>query len=223
MNLRSLACPTRWSLGWLVLTSSLLLSGCTGKLLPEPEPPAAVFLLEVPTGAATQVNTTGPTLAVGAMRSAAGFDSADMLYREHSYQLQAFAHHRWADAPARMLEPVLVAAAEQSGLFAGVIAPGSHARADLRLDAELVRLQQVFAPDGSRVELTVRAYVTDTGNGELLNSRVFDIAEAANEATPYGGVAAANRATIRLAEQLREFLGAALARYESGRQQPAVR
>lgn len=215
MNLRSLPRALPWPFAWLALLFTAMFSGCTGQLLPAPTPPPSVYLLEIPKGPAVAADPSGPTLAIGAMRSAAGFDSADMVYHEHSYQLQSFAHHRWADAPARMLEPVLVASAERSGLFAGVIAPGSHARADLRLNAELVRLQQIFDADGSHVELTVRAYVTDSNSGRLLNSGVFDIAEAAPEATPYGGVEAANRATAQLAEQLQPFLASALAHYRS--------
>lgn len=217
MNPRALPCVQPWSFGWLTLLIGLLLSGCTGKLLPAPQPAPSVYLLEIPDVPAVAVDPSGPTLSIGAMRSAAGYDSADMMYQEHSYQLQSFAHHRWADAPARMLEPVLVASAEQTGLFAGVVAPGSHARADLRLSAELVRLQQAFDTNGSRVELVVRAYVTDSANGRLLNSGVFDITEAAPEATPYGGVEAANRATAELAAQLKHFLADAVTRFRAGK------
>lgn len=206
----------RKALRWVTLLSGLALTACTGKLLPEPEKPASIFLLEVPTESVTKLNPNGPTLAIGAMRSAAGFGASDMLYQEHSYQLQAFARHRWADAPARMLEPVLVASAEQSGLFAGVVAPGSHASADLRLNAEVVRLQQVFDDQGSRIELTVRANITGVFGGRLLRSQVFDIREPATEATPYGGVAAANRATVRLAEALQSFFTQAVRQHQAG-------
>lgn len=195
---------------WLLATLALL-AGCGGELMPRGAAPPAVFLLESADNGATRYNPNGPNLAVSAMRSAAGYDSADMVYVEHTHQLQAFARHRWADSPARMLEPLLVAGAEQSGLFANVSAPASHARAELRLDTELLRLQQVFAADGSRIELSLRASLVDSRRRQLLASQVFRVIEPA-EATPYGGVMAANRATALLITELQAFMARALAR-----------
>lgn len=198
-------------LAWLAPALMILLGGCAAELAPRSSEQPAVFLLETPDVPA-RYDPAGPTVRVSPMRSAAGYASADMLYVQHAHQLQSFARHRWADSPARMLEPPLLAAVEHSGLFSAVSGPASHARAALRLDTELLRLQQVFDPRGSQVELVLRATLVDGSRSRLLASQVFRVIEPAEPATPYGGVLAANRATGLLLDELRRFLARALAR-----------
>lgn len=197
----------------LVVLLAMTLTGCGADLMQRGAAPPAVYLLEGSEAIEPRLTADGPTLSVSAVRAAAGFNSADMIYVEHTHQLQAFARHRWADSPARMLEPLLVAAAEASGLFAGVAEPGSHARSDLRLDTELLRLQQRFHPDRSEVELTLRASLIDSRSGRVVASQVFRVLEPAVEASPYGGVRAANRAVGLLAGELQAFLSRGVTHY----------
>lgn len=197
---------------WPLILLLALLAGCSGRLLPHTEAPPAVYLLDAGEQQPARLVSGGPTLAISAVASAAGYDSADMLYVEHAHQLQAFARHRWADSPAHMLEPALLASAEHSGLFAAVSGPDSPARAQLRLDTQLLHLQQVFTADGSRVELALRASLVDTRSGKLIASQVIRVIEQAPQATPYGGVMAANRAAGLLMEEVQRFLRRAVAR-----------
>ena len=85
-----------------------------------------------------------------------------------------------------------------------VLAP-SLAAADLRLETELVRLQQDFGAKPSRVHFTLRAQVVDVAGRRVLASAEFDETEAAASDDPYGGVLAANRALARLLERVTAF------------------
>lgn len=190
----------------------LLAGGCTpGMLIAQKEPPA-LYLLKVPAelDEAESRPAEGPTLLVSAVRSAAGFGGSDMIYVVEEHRLQSFARHRWVDSPARMLEPLLVAAAERSGLFAQVAAPGSQALGTLRLDTEVLVLQQRFVEQDSRLELALRVSLIDARSHESRASEVIRI-ELQAEPTPYGGVVAANRAVELLGERLLAFLRRALA------------
>jgi cholesterol transport system auxiliary component len=129
-----------------------------------------------------------------------------MAYMEEAHRLDYFAHHRWADSPARMLEPLLIRALESSGLYQAVVQAPTTARFDLRLDTELLRLVQVFEPTESRVELAVRISLLDTEQQRVLVSDVLAETEPATERTPYGGVIAANKAVVRLLEELQRKL-----------------
>jgi cholesterol transport system auxiliary component len=53
--------------------------------------------------------------------------------------------------------------------------------ADLRLDTEILRLQQDFASQPSRVRFTLRAYLVDQTTRRVLAWRVFDEAVAADQ------------------------------------------
>lgn len=194
---------------WLLIVGWL--TGCASPLAPRETKLPQTYLLEWSAPADdTQASADGPTLLIGPVHAAAGLGSSDMLYLKQPHQLERFAHHRWADAPARMLDPLLVRACEQSGLFRAVSGSGKGLRASLRLNSELLRLQQVFEGAVSRVELELRVTLVDIDSGQLLATRRFALSEPVAEHTPYGGVQAANRAVARLLTQLQGFLAGQL-------------
>jgi ABC-type uncharacterized transport system auxiliary subunit len=104
-----------------------------------------------------------------------------------------------------MLDPLLVRATEASGLFSAVAAPGTAVNADLRLDAQLLQLQQLVSDGDSQVSLTMRVSLVDVADGRQLASQTFSLTEPAT-ATPYAGVKAANRAVGQLLSELTAFL-----------------
>jgi hypothetical protein len=61
------------------------------------------------------------TLVISPPQAAPGFDSQRIVYLRHDHQLEYFARHEWVDRPAHMLGPLLVAAVQQTGVFAAVV------------------------------------------------------------------------------------------------------
>ncbi|MCX7194290.1 MAG: ABC-type transport auxiliary lipoprotein family protein [Proteobacteria bacterium] len=140
-------------------------------------------------------------LAVSMPVARAGFDTPQMAFQRLPLELEYFATHRWADTPARMLKPLLVQALEPE--FKAVVqAPGS---ADLRLDTELIRLQQNFTTNPSRIQLTLRAQLTEIKGNRVIAVKLFDESENALNEDAYGGVIAANLALQRILTQISEF------------------
>ena len=107
-----------------------------------------------------------------------------------------------------MLAPLLAQALEQAGAFRAVVRTTNPIPADLRLDTELIRLQQDFTAQPSRVELALRAQLYDVNSKTILAVREFDATETATSEDAYGGVMAANRALERLLVQLTDFCAA---------------
>jgi cholesterol transport system auxiliary component len=120
-----------------------------------------------------------------------------MLYVKRPHQLQAFAHNEWVDAPAHMLAPLLVRTLERSGAFAAVTDAASGIAAELRLETELVRLQQEFTSHPSRVRLVLRVQLSEVRSRRVLGVREIEALEDAPSEDPYGGVVAANRAAAK--------------------------
>lgn len=144
-------------------------------------------------------------LLVGVPRAWPGFETSRMVYVRQPYELEYFSKSRWADAPARMLLPLLVRTLEQSGVFAAVVhSPGAIA-GTLRLDTELVRMQQEFAGGRSQVRVTLRVQLIDANERRVIGAREFDEVEAAATGNAYAGVAALNRALERMLLRLVEF------------------
>ncbi len=189
-----------------ILLGALLLAGCSPFETRPQVAETAQYLLEWRPEQERPARPERPVIQVSAPRAAAGFGTADMLYIDRPHRLERFARHRWVDPPARMLEPLLVRALEASGLFAAVGTPGVPIQSDLRLDSELLYLQ--LRVDGGRqtLQLALRASLIAVADGRLLGSTNIDLEEVSDEATPYGGVQAANRAVSRLMERLVAFL-----------------
>jgi cholesterol transport system auxiliary component len=184
--------------------AAALLAACTA-LQPPQADDVSTYVLEAKPAAGTPRPKRDLVLEVSAPRARPGFDTPQMAYTRRANALEYFAKSRWADTPARMLAPLLVQALEQSGGFRAVVQAPSLAAADLRLDSELVRLQQDFGAKPSRVRITVRAQLIDVNTRRVLATAQFDETEAAPSDDPYGGVLAANRALGRVLERLATF------------------
>lgn len=186
--------------------------GACGSLLPKPAPPPSFYALNTAVMAATAAPAaSAPTLVVNPPQAAAGYDSARIIYVRQPHQLQYFAQSEWVDTPARMLAPLLVTALQMSGAFKAVVSSPSAAAGELRLDTEIVRLQQEFdAAGGSAVRFSVRATVVDNQTRKVRGTREFE-ARVAGGADAYAGVVAANTAVQQVLAQLAAFCAEAAA------------
>jgi cholesterol transport system auxiliary component len=149
---------------------------------------------------------TGPVLLVAPPGVRPGLDSTRMAYVERAYELGYFGRNQWADTPARMLSPLLVRSLEGSGSFRAVVASPSPALAGLRLETELLALQQEFLTRPSVGRLALRAQLVDLPGRQVIATGVFEAAEPAPSDDPYGGVVALNRALERVLAELTEFV-----------------
>ncbi len=142
------------------------------------------------------------TLIVNPPRAASGFDSSRIIYVREAHKLEYFANSEWIDPPARMLGPLLVSAIERRRTFGAVVLSAGAAAGDLRLDTEIVRLQQEFLASPSRVRFTL----VEDKTRRVLAWREFDASVPAASETPYGGVVAANLAVQGVLAELALFL-----------------
>jgi len=187
-----------------VLISVLLLSGCSA-LSGSQVTSQNIYVLDAQTTfKATQVKRDF-VLAISQPHARPGFDTPQMAYVRKPYELNYYLTSRWADAPARMLGPLLVQAMEQTGGFRAVVQAPSAVPADVRLDTELIRLWHDFATHPSRVQLTLRAQLIDVRGQKVLAVKQFDDVENATSDDAYGGVTATNRVLRRMLDQLADF------------------
>lgn len=188
----------------MLLASAVLLAGCTGLLAPKAEN-VNFYVLDARASIKAMPVKRDLVIAVSKPRARPGFDTTQIAYVEQSHELNYFAVNRWADTPSQMLGPLLAQALEQTGGFRAVVQTPGPVPVDIRLDTELVRLQQDFGTRPSRVQLTLRAQLIDVRGKRVIATKLFDEAENAPSQDAYGGVIAANRALQRILDQLSEF------------------
>jgi cholesterol transport system auxiliary component len=155
------------------------------------------YLLQVQFQNRAASESGAPVLLVSRPKAHPGFESSRMAYVRKAHEVEYFSRNQWVDTPEKMLAPLLVQAFEASGGFSAVSQTAGVVTAQLRLDSEIVRLQQEFTSEPSRVHFTLRAQLIDVAGRRILATREFDISENAPSDDPYGGVVAANQAVFR--------------------------
>jgi cholesterol transport system auxiliary component len=182
---------------------AVVVGGCS--VLPAPLPPDNIYLLEAASVSPVASTKRDVMLAVSLPRARAGFDTAQMVWVRQAHGLETYARNRWADTPAHMLAPLIKQSLERSGAFRAVVSSPSSVVAGLRLDTELVRLQQDFTVKPSEVRFTLGAQLIDTATQRVIATAEFDETEKCESEDAYGGVRAANRALERLLVRVVEF------------------
>ncbi len=191
--------PTLAPLALLVLA----LGGCALLASPGAAPPS-LFALAPPPESAPSHGVAARTIEVAPPGARPGFDGPRMAYVTRPHELQFFARHQWVDAPARMLAPLLADALERGGRF-DAVQSGERVAAPLRLETEVVVLQQEFSAHPSQLRFTLRARLLDPGARRVLADSTFEAVEAAASDDPYGGVVAANRAVTRVLDEVAKW------------------
>lgn len=195
-------------------------------------PPSYYSLDSARAGIATDANRStrtptvaanAPTLVVSPTRAAAGFDSNRIIYTRDVHKIEYFAHSEWIDTPARMLGPLIVTAIEDGGAFRAVVPTPSAATGDIKLDTEILRLQQEFSVHPSRVRFTLRAYLVDSQTRQVLASQEFDESVDAAGDDPANGVVAANRAVQNVMKALARLSTEAVAGWTPTSQKSSTR
>jgi cholesterol transport system auxiliary component len=203
----------------LLLAAGLALAGggC-GSVLPKPEPVPAFYALDgLPAQRTAAPSTAGLTLIVNQPQAVAGFDGQHIVYLRQDHQLEHFAHSVWVDTPARMLAPLIADAVTRGDTIRNAVLPSGTAAAELRLDTQIVRLQQDFSSRPSRVRFTLRATLLDDATRHVLATREFDVSVAAASDDPYGGVVAANQAVHAVLQALAAFCDESARQWQQAR------
>lgn len=192
------------------LMSGLAFTGCS-VLRPSAPIQTQFYALQSQPTSLTPPPAKGPganllTLIVNPTHAAPGFDSNRIIFVRTDNQLEYFAHSEWVEPPARMLGPLLVAAIESTNAFGAVVLMPASAAGELRLNTELVRLQQSFQTQPSRVQCALRVHVVNERTRKVLHWKEFQAEAVAASDTAQGGVAAANLAIQAVLKDLAAFL-----------------
>ncbi len=154
------------------------------------------------------------SLRVSATASAPGYGTTRMAYTTQPPRLDYFAHHEWADLPARMLAALMETRLDASSLLGTVLTGSSDIRTDLRLDSELKSLRQDFTGDQSTLALEIKITLVDVSGRSLLNTKTFSYTEASDGSGPEAGARAANRAVDRFLAELTVFVADSIAGFD---------
>ncbi len=186
------------------LVLMIMLSACSLKPVKTDE--NATYRIEPTQVAIAKRPATTKTLLVNMPTANAGFKTTKMAYVTKPYELQYFTRNRWVADPNKMLMPLMTNALAKSGRYHAVVSSPYSGSTNLRLDTQLLKLQQDFMQEPSQVELSIAVQLIDTQQQKVIASRQFDLVEQSPIDAPYGGVIATNKATAKFLQQLTQFV-----------------
>ena len=187
---------------FLPLCAAALLAGCA---LPASEPEITLSLIDRWPADLPRAQPTPLTLLVLAPRARPAFDSRRMAYSLRPHHLAYYGRNEWAETPPQMLQPLLVRTLEATGGFQAVLAPPQAGAPARTLQVDVLELLQDFERQPPVLRLVLHAQLTD-GAQHVLAAREFSARQPMQEASPAGGVRAANEAMAQLLRELAAFV-----------------
>lgn len=187
----------------LLILMSILLSACG--LQPIKVDPMGTYTLDQVSDNHIHAAKTNKILLVSMPTASPAFDGTGMVYVQVPHRVDYFTKNRWVDSPAHMIQPLIVQALQNSGRYRAVVATPYSGLADYRLDTQLLRLQQDFTSKRNHIGLIMTAQLMNLKTERVIATARFTIAENTPNATPQGGVIAANLAVAKLMQQLTAF------------------
>jgi len=182
---------------------ALTLAGCS-LLAPPGAAPPSLFTLAPGLESVAPRDLAAQTIEIAPPGARPGFEGSRMAYVTRPYEIQFFARHQWVEPPARMLAPLLGEALERDGRFRAAQS-GESVSSALRLETEIVALQQEFTAHPSQVRFALRARLLAGLEHRILATAAFEAVEPSPSEDPYGGVIAANRAVARVLDEVAKW------------------
>jgi cholesterol transport system auxiliary component len=200
----------RAAIGAVAAAVLLVVGGGCSVVKPPARPAWHVFALEpeaeTEAAAATvDADADAPVAVIAVPGAAAGYATRRMAYTHGGGELEYFATHRWADAPARMLAPLLHDALMRTGAFRAVAVAPTRAAGGLVVETQLLAFRQELDGPQPRFRAVLRVTLVRPDAPSSTDSRVFEAAEPMDAPGPEPGVRAADRATARLLAEVAAY------------------
>jgi cholesterol transport system auxiliary component len=187
-----------------IVLFGLLLAGCS---VLQPVKTAAMqnYLLTDNNSLYLIAKPHGKTLLVTTPTAPQWLNTQRMAYQLQAEQINYFAENQWAAPPVELLQPILVHALQQSGIYRTVVVAPYSGDADQRLDIRLVQMQQQFWQHPSVYQMSIQVQLINETMNQPIAAKRFTATVPATSDDPQGGVAAANVAVQQLLPQIIRF------------------
>lgn len=145
------------------------------------------------------------TLLVAVPQTSPIYNTQSIAYVTVPYRISYFARSQWAATPSVMLQPLIIQTLQNGKYFKNVVGTPTMAAYQYVLNTQLLEFQQNFLYHPNVVEIKLRANIIRSSDARIIASKEFLVVKEAPEASPYGGVIAANEATETLLTELALF------------------
>lgn len=187
----------------VILLSVIFLSGCSIFSPVKSQPPKSYLISNTPN--INIKNKKQLTLFVTQPDTRAIYNTNQMAYTSHPYQISYFGENQWAETPSQMFLPLIVQTLQSSHAFKAVVLAPYVGKYDYIVSTQIIKLQQNFMTNPALLELSIRAQMIRVATGQVVAIKQFDIITPMKRRDPLAGVIAANRGAEQFLQQLTKF------------------
>jgi cholesterol transport system auxiliary component len=193
-------------------------TGLAGCLSFQDVPPREYYVLDDPTqaGAARPAAPAARVLLISAASASPFYDTQSLVFSRGPGQRGYYQFAGWTERPGRRLTDLLTRRLEARGVFKSVAATTAGVKGDLVLNTRLEEFYHDTRANPGSVRIEVSAELVDTAGRTIVAQRRFAQSVPAAGENAHAAVAAFNRATAALLDEMSAWIEGAAA-------QPVVR
>ena len=200
------------NLCFMLIVSLFLINGCAGSGKPQYE--VENYLLSYPAPSWDKPVKLNASIKFNRFSIAAAYNSANMVFRKDSYNLDSFNYSRWAVNPADMIADSLLRDMRQSGLFQAVFSRYETDEGRFVITGGVEEFFLRMGKNDKTAVIGISVLLKDAQEKEIGKSILFQKKyvreEPLQEASPNGYCRAASQAMRVISEQITNDIYAAI-------------
>jgi len=190
---------------WLSITCIVcFMSGCS-LLSTVPTHTQNTYIIKTLPPVQTKKTRRPITLLVRMPNTRAFYDTNLMAYSTKPYQIDYYAKSTWLDRPGSLLQPLIIQSLQNTHYFHAVTSPSAGGDYQYSLTLQIETFLQDYTHGHAVFRLVAHANVIRSSSNRIMATKEFVINQPMLQASPYGGVVAANQATANMLRQLTRF------------------
>lgn len=189
----------------LISIGAITLSGCSLFTPVKINPPTQYVINKVPAPIYANRKHSAAVVLVSQPEVNESYDTKQMAYSVKPYEISYFVKNQWVGTPARMLQPLIVQALQNTHSYRAVVSPPYSGHYDYILSTHILELLQDFTHSPPTLRLRLNAELIKTATNKTIAAKQFVIFQPMACIYPYAGVYAANIATMKMLDQLTRF------------------
>ena len=192
------------SLFFMLIVSSFLITGCAGNGKPQYE--VENYLLSYSAPSWDKPEKLNTSVKFNRFSIAAAYNSANMIFRNDSYSLDAFNYSRWAVNPADMIADSLLRDMRESGFFRAVFSRHETDEGRFLVSGGIEEFYLRMEKSTKTAVISIAISLKDTREKETGKSIMFQKKytreEPLQESSPRGYCQAASQAMRIISQQI---------------------
>lgn len=195
-----------------VMVASLMFGACVN--LKQPRNKISFYTLEYAEPAFTEKRPLPFVLKLERFSVAPFYNTSQIVYREKSFEREHYAYHRWRANPADLTTYFIGRDIRSSGLFNGVLSPGSGSRSSHLIEGSVDEFLEQDSPSGWKATLAIGITLIKQNEPDIsrrvILDKVYREARECSEKNPRALAEAMSKAMKSVSERIIKDIYAAL-------------